>query len=265
MAILTETGLSQLATRLKDGTAFEALLRESFDPMVRNGLYRGRSLGTAVTDEQWETISAGEFHDLYIGDYWTIDDVDWRIAALDWFYNSGDTACTTHHCLIVPDQNIVISQQMNSSDTTEGGYIGSAMYTDALPDVLEICESAFGSSHILSHRDYFCNAVDDDGCPSGAEWCTRQVDLMSERMVYGSPVYQQMNSAGDLYSLFTIGYGQLPLFALNRRMISVSRAWYWLRDVVAASRFAACSYTGHAAHLLASSAFDVRPAFPISA
>lgn len=37
-----------------------------------NSVYRGKYLGTAVTDTQWTAIGNGTFEDLYIGDYWTI-------------------------------------------------------------------------------------------------------------------------------------------------------------------------------------------------
>lgn len=78
--------------------------------------YRGKNLGTSVTAEQYAAIEAGTFEDLYIGDYWVINDVNWRIAAFDYYLTTGDTACTTHHVTIVPDTNLD-TQQMNSSST----------------------------------------------------------------------------------------------------------------------------------------------------
>ena len=46
-----------------------------------NSLFRGKSLGTSVTAAQWAAIGAGTFDDLFIGDYWTINGIVWRIAA----------------------------------------------------------------------------------------------------------------------------------------------------------------------------------------
>ena len=68
-----------------------------------NSIYRGMSLGTSVSAAQYASISAGTFKDMYIGDYWTINSVVWRIAAFDYYYNTGDENCTTHHVVIVPD------------------------------------------------------------------------------------------------------------------------------------------------------------------
>ena len=60
-----------------------------------------------------------------------------------------------------------------------------------------------------------------------------------------------------------IGKSQLPLFALNPRMIN-TRQTYWLRDVVSATAFALVSCNGNAYLNNASTALGVRPAFSIS-
>ena len=51
---------------------------------AHNAGYRGKDLGSAVTDAQWAAIKDGTFQDLYIGDFWTIGDVTYRIAAFDY-------------------------------------------------------------------------------------------------------------------------------------------------------------------------------------
>ena len=70
---------------------------------AHNAIYRGKYLGESATEAQYAAISAGTFDDLYIGDYWTIGGVNYRIAAFDYYLNSGDTACTAHHVVLVPD------------------------------------------------------------------------------------------------------------------------------------------------------------------
>ena len=62
-----------------------------------NSVFRGKYLGTSVTAEQHAQIAAGTFKDLYIGDYWTINGVNWRIAHFDYWLRTGDTECTKHH------------------------------------------------------------------------------------------------------------------------------------------------------------------------
>ena len=98
---------------------------------AHNGIFRGKCLGTSVTDAQWAEIKAGTFNDMYIGDYWTIDGVDWVIAAFDYYFGTGDIECTAHHVVIVP-RGVLYNAPMNSTHTTDGAYFGSAMHKTGL-------------------------------------------------------------------------------------------------------------------------------------
>ena len=228
---------------------------------AHNAIYRGKYLGTEVTDEQYAAISAGTFEDLYIGDYWTINGVNWRIAAFDYYYKCGDTSCTTHHAVIVPDTSLYTAQ-MNTSNVTTGGYVGSAMYTANLDTAKETISAAF-SGHVLSHRIYLTNAI-TNGYASAGAWCDSEVDLMNENMVYGSAIFRPQNSLGaTIPNSYTVEKSQLPLFAHNPSMIGIRTTW-WLRDVVSASSFALVAYLGFATYLYASYSRGVRPAFCIS-
>lgn len=225
-----------------------------------NAIYRGKSLGTAVTTEQWAAISAGTFEDMYIGDYWTIGGVVYRIAAFDYYYKTGDTSCTTHHVTLVPDSNMY-THCMNSTNITTGAYVGSEMYTEGLDQAKTTINAAFGEAHILSHRQYLQNAV-TDGHPSGGSWYDSTVELMTEQNVYGGKVFGTANNGSTVPNLYTVDKSQYPLFAHRPDMIG-NRAWYWLRDVVSAAGFADVSNTGLAFFNLASNVSGVRPAFSI--
>lgn len=227
---------------------------------AHNAIYRGKYLGTAVTDEQYAAISAGTFEDLYIGDYWTINGVNWRIAAFDYYYNCGDTNCATHHAVIVPD-TCLYNAQMNTSNVTTGGYVGSAMYTDNLETAKTTIKAAF-SGHVLSHRIYLTNAV-TSGRPSSGAWCDSEVDLMNEQMVYGGAIFMPIADGSTVFTNYRVEKSQLPLFAHNPRMIAI-RAIYWLRDVVSAAAFAFVGGNGGATCYNASLSLGVRPAFCIS-
>lgn len=227
---------------------------------AHNSIYRGKSLGTSVTDAQWAAISAGTFEDMYIGDYWTISSKVYRIAAFDYYLNCGDIATTKHHVVLVPDASMY-SAQMNTSDTTEGGYAGSAMYTANLATAKTTITSAFGSSHILSHRIYLCNAV-SSGRPSGGAWVDSTVDLMCEQMVYGSNIQAPMSYGGAIANS-KVEKSQLPLFALNHSLIGIRVTW-WLRDVVSAAYFAVVASRGNASYHSTGNSNGVRPAFCIS-
>ena len=227
---------------------------------AHNAIYRGKNLGTSVTAEQYAAIEAGTFEDLYIGDYWVINGVNWRIAAFDYYLTTGDTACNTHHVTIVPDTNLD-NQPMNSSNTTVGGYLGSAMYTANMATAKSKVTAAFGSAHILTHRLYLDNTV-KDGYPSARAWVDSQIELMSEQNVYGGKLYHGVINGTAFPNLTDVDKSQFPLFAHDPRMIS-NRQTYWLRNVASASGFALVDSNGLAGNYYASNSFGVRPAFSI--
>lgn len=227
---------------------------------AHNSIYRGKNLGTTVTEEQWEAISSGTFTDLYIGDYWVIGGVNWRIAAFDYYLNCGDTSFTKHHAVIVPD-TCLYNAQMNTTNVTTGAYKGSAMYTANLTQAKSTINSAFGSSHVLSHRIYLSNAT-SNGRASAGEWTDSTVDLMCEHMVYGSGIFSPVSDGSNVPNNYRVEKGQLPLFALEPSRIC-NRATWWLRDVITAAFFAGVGNDGNAACHDASYSLGVRPAFCI--
>lgn len=237
---------------------------------AHNAIYRGKSLGSTVTTAQYAAIKAGTFDDLYIGDYWTIGGVNYRIAAFDYYLNSGDTSCTTHHVVIVPDTCLYNAQMHNTSsggyeggaaNTTAGGYVGSDMYKSNLEQAKTTIKSAF-SGHVLKHRIYLTNAV-ANGRASGGAWCDSEVDLMCEQMVYGSGIFSPVSDGSNVPANYRVEKSQLPLFQHEPSRIC-NRATWWLRDVITASLFANVSYNGLADCHDASYSLGVRPAFCIS-
>lgn len=225
-----------------------------------NAVYRGKNLGTAVTAAQYAAIKAGTFDDLYIGDYWVINGVNWRIAAFDYYYNCGDTSCTTHHAVIVPD-TCLYTHVMNDTNITTGGYVGSKMYTEGLEDAKTTIKAAF-SGHVLSKRIYLTNAT-SNGYASAGAWCDSEVDLMCEQMVYGSGIFSPVSTGSVVPANYRVEKSQLPLFQHDPSRIC-NRATWWLRDVITASRFADVYYYGGANYNTASTSYGVRPAFCIS-
>ena len=237
---------------------------------AHNAIYRGKSLGSTVTTAQYAAIKAGTFDDLYIGDYWTIGGVNYRIAAFDYYLNSGDTNCTTHHVVIVPDTCLYNAQMHNTSsggwesgaaNTTAGGYVGSDMYKSNLEQAKTTIKSAF-SGHVLKHRIYLTNAV-ANGRASGGAWCDSEVDLMCEQMVYGSGIFSPVSDGSNVPANYRVEKSQLPLFQHEPSRIC-NRATWWLRDVITASNFACVYYNGVANYDNASNSFGVRPVFLLS-
>ena len=237
---------------------------------AHNAIYRGKSLGSTVTTAQYAAIKAGTFDDLYIGDYWTIGGVNYRIAAFDYYLNSGDTSCTTHHVVIVPDTCLYNAQMHNTSsgdyeggaaNTTAGGYVGSDMYKSNLEQAKTTIKSAF-SGHVLKHRIYLTNAV-ANGRASGGAWCDSEVDLMCEQMVYGSGIFSPVSDGSNVPANYRVEKSQLPLFQHEPSRICNRNNW-WLRDVITASIFADVYNNGCADYCGASYSRGVRPVFLLS-
>lgn len=240
-----QTDIDSVRNVLADGAA------------AHNCIYRGKNLGTSVTEEQYAAISSGKFTDLYIGDYWVIKGVTYRIAAFDYYYNCGDTNFTKHHVVIVPDTSLY-KAQMNTSNVTTGGYTGSAMYKSNLAQAKSTIKAAFGSAHVLTKRELLTNAVNGN-TPSGWAWFDSDVELMNEVQVYGSVAWGAHDGNG--YNVAS-GDGQFPLFMFDRTKLH-NREDYWLRDVSSAPFFSVVANNGNANHGYASNSYGVRPAFCI--
>lgn len=263
---------------IHDGTALKSItyqnladkVNEPVEQMVapllfnnagsHNAVYRGKNIGTSVTAAQYAAIQAGTFVDMYIGDYWTINGVNWRIAAFDYYLNCGDTACNTHHVVIVPD-TCLYNHMMNDTNITTGGYVGSKMYTEGLEQAKERINAAF-AGHVLSKRVYLTNAT-SNGYASAGAWCDSTVDLMCEQMVYGSGIFSPVSTGTVVPANYRVEKSQLPLFQHDPSRITNRTAW-WLRDVITASRFAGVNYSGLADCAPAGSSLGVRPAFCVS-
>lgn len=240
-----QTDIDSVRNVLADGAA------------AHNCIYRGKNLGTSVTAEQYAAISSGKFTDLYIGDYWVINGVTYRIAAFDYYYNCGDTNFTKHHAVIVPDTSLY-KAQMNTSNVTTGGYTGSAMYKSNLAQAKTTIKAAFGSAHVLTKRELLTNAVNGN-TPSGWAWFDSDVELMNEVQAYGSVAWGAHDGNG--YNVAS-GDGQFPLFMFDRTKLH-NREDYWLRDVSSATSFSLVYGNGHAGSGNASASLGVRPAFCI--
>ena len=113
---------------------------------------------------------------------------------MDYYLRCGDSDFTAHHVVAVPD-NPMFNAHMNATNTTEGGYVGSKMRTVYLRRAEAIFKACFGENHVLKHREYLVNAV-ADGRPSAGAWCDSVVELMDERMVYGSCIFDSASPDG---------------------------------------------------------------------
>ena len=242
------------------------VLRVQGNAGCHNSIYRGKDLGTSVTDEMYAAITAGTFDNLFVGDYFTINGTIYRIAGFNLIKNCGDNINVGNNMCLVPD-NALYNAQMHNTDSgdyeegptansTTGAYANSDMRTTNLTQATNKIITDFGSSHVISYRDSLPNAT-ADGQASGWAWYDCKVELMSEVMVYGTKVWGNIG-----YEVGCLNE-QFPLFRLNPESIH-RRFYYWLRSVRSAESFADVYGTGAAYSNYASYALGVRPFFFIA-
>ena len=236
------------------------ILKQGFDPEGGasgggsgggSGVLVGKYLGDTYTGSQKEAIANGTFEGLNIGDYWTINGINWRIADFDYYYNVGDTAFTKHHVIIVPD-TILYETRMGSSQS-ERVYSSTELHQNIFR-ARNYFHDAFGATYIPSHRALYSNAI-TDGIPSNWAWRNMEVELMSEEQVYGHAVWGFGTQNGyDVGTQKT----QFRLFSLDQSKINI-RVNYWLTNVKSLGEFSYMDMNGNANFNTASSSLGVRP------
>ena len=241
---------------------------------AHNAMWGGRNITAAFNNG---TVSAnianGSFKDIFPGDYITKQvtisgttyNVNWVVADCDYWINKGDTAMTAHHVVIVP-QAPIFNANMNDTNTTEGGYAGSRMYTETIPACATGIVSAFGASHILTFRDHLTRDLNTSLVSSGitaftgapnwnGAWYSQQCNLLSEAMVYDGP-HCASSALDNIMAL-----RQMSIFRLSEKAINPNRVWWWLRDVVSSAGFASVGGGGFAS---TDNAFYVRGVRPFA-
>lgn len=249
-----------------------------------NNIFRGDDLFAKGYDinDICAMISDGSFSDIYIGDYFTLsgdianvpcfveqtsDDgtkslvestqtvtynTKFRIAGLDTYLNTGDTAFTQHHAVIVSDKNIG-TNRMNSTNTAVGGYVNSFMFASVLP-VYNTHFDVKLNNHLLTHREILSSSA-TNSTANNWEWHDIKINLMSEPEVYGSNLWGNKYDAG-------VNYRQFPLFRIASKYIC-DRNWCWLKAVAGGNEFVAMTSNGNATRNGAGVALAVRPCFCI--
>lgn len=210
-----------------------------------------------------EDISSGTFLKAIVGGYVTIAGYKFIFAHPDYWLNTGDTACATHHMLVVPASTLGTCN-MNTSNTTLGAYANSYMRTGigvGLAAAYSIIINCFGADNLLTHREYFQNAT-SNGYESGGGWYDSRVDLMNERMVYGADVFHNTVHGSNFPNCYTIDKTQLALFRERPDLITIRQYW-WLRDVASSVAFCYVAGNGTAGQAQASDSVGVRPVFAI--
>ena len=226
--------------------AVSVYIQAALPAEMHRNIFREKSLGESITAEQLAAIRDGSFKDLYIGDYWEINGVKYRIADVNYWKNVGypeSEKVQKPHILIVPD-TVLGSGQMHTSNSTYGGYRNSEMKSTRLNNIAKTLPDTF-KSLLLTHRMF-----------SDGAWINASVDLMSEVMVHGTYI------CTDNSNKQTSDTQQLALFRLAPELKTIG-VNYWLRNVAGSQTYTLISQYGDASSDMATSTYGVRPVFAV--
>ena len=205
----------------------------------RNGFYRGKNLGTltaANIDAFCEThkTATGEFDDLFLGDYFTIQDgtynKEWMIAAFDLDYgntiNGDNYMILDHHFAIIPKGPGLIQARMHPSDDTSGG-IANAEIRDTLQTIRGNILTVVGD-HAKKICTQLSASVDSTGKPLTYLRGRAEIRLLTQVDIFGHIFYSQPDNTSGLM------YRKLPIYNFIPRGYCENpsnNSDYWLADI----------------------------------
>ena len=234
---------------------------QTLSPEMHRVTFRGKNLGSTVTAEQKTAIANGTFDDLFLGDYWVINDIVWRIVDMDYWYNTGaNNKKDVHHIVLMPDTCLTKNACIDSTGGTSLGYYGTEMRTSTMKDVCDLIPDELWES-IFIHRDYLCNSA-TDGYPDGNIYVEIDAELPSEIMMFGTRLESPSPTGGNSFSGSTYSKTQLALFQIAPKFITI-RENYWLRDIASVETFCYVNGTGSVRTYPVTNEAGVRPVFAI--
>ena len=239
--------------------------------IAHNGIFRGKNLGTIHNLNEYLSfrhdhgIDDHYYKDLYIGDYFTINDgtynAEWQVAHFDYYTHKGDRSSGNSRGVLLISKYPISSVVMKDPSSTEGGYIASAAHTTVCPAVATALSTVLGS-YLLSNRLLLTNTFDENilsncgggqmGATIGWAWYDVQCAFPGEIQIFGSTIfsssYRDTGEANLKLALFDfIGpweYGQ---------------GAFWLRDIAHSKYYSFASSRGYVTDLQSSQNQSMRP------
>ena len=253
------TTITTQAATIREHTATLKTLSGLID---NTNTYRGKSLGSEVTAQQVEEIRYGRFTDMYIGDYWTIDGIDYLIAGMNYWLEAGNERSTTNHLVLIQKTpKYEYAYNYSTGNSTATGYLGSELYTAGLEQAKTTIKAAFPNL-LYTHSEHLTNKV-ENGIPTDGTNTVIDVDIPTEVMVFGHNNAAAKNDGAGKIFASSESRTQLPLFRLRPKFINVGSKGFWLRDVVG-DKYASCvDALGTLTYSQTITKWGVRPVFGI--
>lgn len=203
----------------------DAVMRREMDCL--NGI---REKGNLIDiDTLMGYVRAGEHQKYAIGDYFEDNDVQWAVAARNWYpaWAFGDSVSRPEHIVCMPVDFLATSHQFNTSNTNTGGYARSLMPANM--------ETEFGK--LGSKVKAYCKQTriyeNDKGAWAAA---MRSMRLPTIVEVTGNQGWANEGYSGGVCS-------QLPL--CRNSLFRIRSTWYWCLDPSSSDTTFFCAVSGH--------------------
>lgn len=203
---------------------------------THNATYRGQNLGS-FNETFADDIDNGTFNNMWVGDYFTVNKHTYKIAGFNYKYGHEENTTLANHLIMITD--VLGTHDMNSTDTTAGGFAGSSMFKDEIPVVEKQLATDFGE-HLLKFKSYLSTSIDSSSAPNGGQWYELTANLCNSAMWWGSPSEYSNNANGVKFNIGDEDT-QLPIMKLHTDEQKNGGQDVWLRDVYNSRDFA-CAY-----------------------
>lgn len=199
----------------------------SMPPEMHGSFFRGKNLGSSITNSQKAAIRDGSFDELFVGDYWLMGGHKWRIVDINYWKATGDNTRMLYspHLVIMPDTSLYEAKMSNStSNAMANGFIGTDMYKTNLGSAKSMVSNLFGDM-LITRRQLLTNEYNTHMDIMSYNWYDTTIEIPDEIMMIG-----RYSVTHDLARIDgTHGRGQLALFRLAPEFLVTTS--YWLRDI----------------------------------
>lgn len=192
-------------------------------PEMHKNIFREKNLGSTYTSAQKQDIYNGTFHDMWVGDYWEINGLKWRIVDFDYFGIGGDSGGESgqHHMVIMCDKIIQVVDHY-CTNGTKPPYSQSNIYgaqgrdkylNDRVPSTFK--------SNLYSHSEVICSGVGGHGEASSWNEATNIIQNPTAAQIFGIHAPFALTTDTQIPQHQSNGIQQFALMRMSRRFTTV--------------------------------------------
>lgn len=215
--------------------------------IIRNSIYRGNNLGANITNQVKTSIENNSFDNLFIGDYWEVNGIKFRIAHFNYFtpYAMSDrseyTSNINNHIIVVPDECLGADKALSDGTDLMNEASGNTIRSPIDAELISISGNKDYMPELYNFLIHFCkiNNMTYQGWFNSTNKITREFYYswwrgfpMSSHMLFDKhkSVIQTYRTGDNIFSYMgSIMDKQLSLFSLNPKLIKSNKR-YWLID-----------------------------------